>query len=257
MAGNRWKHLKKGNHMMPFVNIGGTPLSMYFVMGLSGFLFAIFIGLMKCRAFNLHAWDILRIATFVIIGGLLGARLFAAFGYILLYGREPNFWTAENWLEISRGVGVFYGGLLGSIGMAALRAKFSHIDMKSMFNVFAYGALAFLSIARIGCYCAGCCYGIELASGARFPVQLVEAGFCMVALIVFLILKPERRWPSIPLLPLYMITYSVGRFVLEFFRGDEGRGIWLLSSSQWIALVLIAVAIVWLHKKNHQTAESS
>jgi len=39
--------------------------------------------------------------------------------------------------------------------------------------------------------------------------------------------------------------------VLEFFRGDESRGVWLLSTSQWIALALIAVAVVLLRKQTH------
>jgi len=121
-----------------------------------------------------------------------------------------------------------------------------------VFNMLSYVALAFLSFGRIGCYSAGCCYGIRLADGTRFPVQLLEAGFCFAALIAFLVTKPERRWPGTPLFPIYLITYSAGRFALEFLRGDANRGVWLLSTSQWIALVLIAVALVWLrkHKKS-------
>jgi len=84
--------------------------------------------------------------------------------------------------------------------------------------------------------------------GNPFPVQLFEAGFCFVALLAFLIIKLERRWPGIPLFPVYLITYSVGRFILEFLRGDANRGIWILSTSQWIALALISLSVFWLRK---------
>ncbi|MDR0883748.1 MAG: prolipoprotein diacylglyceryl transferase [Oscillospiraceae bacterium] len=235
--------------MMPFVYLNGTPMSMYFLMGLAGFLFAFIIALAKRRAFQLRVWDILGGAVLVMIGVLLGARLLAAFGYILLNRQDAGFWTAENWNQIVRGGGVFYGGLLGSMGMVALYAKLRHMESNNLFNPFAYCVLAFQSLARIGCYFVGCCYGIELANGAHFPVQLFEAGYCAAALLVFLLVKPERRWPEMPLFPLTLITYSAGRFVLEFFRGDVERGIWwFLSTSQWIALALIALSIVWLYK---------
>jgi len=238
--------------MMPFIYLNGQPLSMYFLMGLSGLLFAEIIALVKRKAFGLRVRDILRIATFAVIGLTIGARLFSAIGQIVLHGGEPGFWTAENWRHVLRGVGVFYGGLLGGVGMMALCAKLCRIDVKSVLSVVAYAAFGFQSIARLGCWCAGCCYGIELANGARFPVQLFEAGLCFVALLAFLIIKPERRWPGMPLLPVNFIVYSAGRFILEFFRGDASRGVWLLSTSQWIALVLIALAVVWLRKSKYK-----
>ena len=234
--------------MKPYVIIDGAPVSTYFLMALAAIVFTVIITLVKRKAFGLRVRDVLRLTAFAIIGGLIGARLFSSIGQIVLHGREPGFWTADNWRYILSGVGVFYGGLLGSIGMVALWAKIGRLDMKSVFNVVTYAALAFQSVARIGCWCAGCCYGIELASGERFPVQLVEAGFCAIALLAFLIVRPERRWPGMPLLPVYLITYSAGRFVLEFLRGDANRGVFILSTSQWIALVLITLALVWLRK---------
>jgi len=132
--------------------------------------------------------------------------------------------------------------------MVALCAKLCRIDMKSAFNGLAYASLAFLSLSRLGCYFAGCCHGIGLADGTRFPVQLTEAGFCFAALLAFLIIRPERRWPGLPLFPVYLIVYPAGRFILEFFRGDVERGIWILSTSQWVGLALIVLAVVWLKK---------
>ena len=234
--------------MLPYVMIDGAPVSTYFLMGLSGYLAAIILVLMKRRAFDLRKRDVMRIAIYAAIGVVIGARLFSSIGQIFLHGREPDFWTAENWGNILSGFGVFYGGLLGSIGILALLAKLRRIDMKNMFNAYTYAALAFLIFGRLGCYSVGCCYGIMLANGTRFPVQLFEAEFCLIVLIVFLIIKPERRWPDVPLFLIYVIIYSVGRFVLEFFRGDASRGVWLLSTSQLIALALIAVAVIWLRK---------
>ena len=234
--------------MLRFVFVLGEPIPMYFLMSFAGLLLAFFVTLIKRKALGLRIWDILRIIAFIGIGATIGARLFSAIMQTILHGGEPGFWTADRWLRMAKGVGIFYGGLFGGMGMVALCAKLCRIDMKSAFNVAAYASLAYLSLARLGCYCAGCCYGIALADGSRVPVQLFEAGFCFVALLTFLIVKPERRWPDMPLFPVYLIIYSSGRFILEFFRGDASRGVWILSTSQWIAIVLIALAVVWLKK---------
>lgn len=237
--------------MLRYVYIDGRPFPMYVVMGVLGYLVAILIVLIKRRAFRFRIRDVMQFSVFAAVGILGGANALSTIVKIARLGDDPDFWKAKNLIGLILGAGwVFYGGLLGGFGLLALLAKFKRVDPKSMFNAYAYVALAFVSFARLGCWCAGCCYGIELSGGSRFPVQLVEAGFCFSALFVFLILKPERRRSDIPLFPVYLITYSAGRFVLEFFRGDANRGVWILSTSQWIGLALIAVAVVWLRRSN-------
>ncbi|MCL2105780.1 MAG: prolipoprotein diacylglyceryl transferase [Oscillospiraceae bacterium] len=227
-------------------------------MAIFGIIFVVILGLCKRKAFSLRKRDVLRIVAWALFGALVGARLFSVIGKMIQHSGEPGFWTVERWTQILLNSGlVFYGGLIGAVGAAMLRAKIGHIDLKSVFNFAAYTVFAFLPFGRAGCYCAGCCYGIELAGGTNFPVQLVEAGYCFLMLLVFLIMRPERRWPGVPLFPVTIIIYSVGRFILEFLRGDANRGhLWVFSTSQWIAFALIALAVVWLIKnKNTQNRE--
>lgn len=43
---------------------------------------------------------------------------------------------------------------------------------------------------------------------------------------------------------MYIITYSVGRFVLEFFRGDLERGsVGALSTSQFISIFTVIIGV--------------
>jgi phosphatidylglycerol:prolipoprotein diacylglycerol transferase len=52
---------------------------------------------------------------------------------------------------------------------------------------------------------------------------------------------------------LYIISYSVGRFVIEYFRGDESRGYVIgdvISNSQFIGMIFIGVAIYYYQKLN-------
>jgi phosphatidylglycerol:prolipoprotein diacylglycerol transferase len=91
------------------------------------------------------------------------------------------------------------------------------------------------------------------------PVVLIESAFC---LILFLEVLPRalRRQPSAHaggLALIVILAYAIARFLLEFFRGDSLRGIHFgLSTSQWIALIIIAgVVLSW--RKQRQPAKES
>ena len=76
-----------------------------------------------------------------------------------------------------------------------------------------------------------------------FPIQLVESILNISAGIIILIYtrKPRRQGQAIG---IYIIYYSIMRFILEFFRGDAARGIALnISTSQWISIILLPIGL--------------
>jgi len=62
-------------------------------------------------------------------------------------------------------------------------------------------------------------------------------------LILGLLLLAERKSrPPGFLFLVFALAYSLGRFLLEFLRGDMGRGFWgPFSTSQWLALATLVV----------------
>ena len=131
-------------------------------------------------------------------------------------------------------------------------------------------ALALVAaLGRVGCFCAGCCYGVECDSPVsvvfpaaslaappgvpRLPVQLFEAA---VQLALFLALLwftagPRRaRFAA----EFYLACYCPARFVLEFFRGDVARGaLWGLSTSQWLSAAgFLAVSLYFFMRSGRK-----
>jgi phosphatidylglycerol:prolipoprotein diacylglycerol transferase len=207
------------------------------------------------------------------IGAIVGAKLFQLIGFIIRDGSNPGFWTIENWKNMLPGGGVFYGGLIGGLIAALIYIRKNKLDFWEVTDILVPSVLLFHTFGRLGCFFAGCCYGGEATWGITFthsliapkgvsliPVQLFEAGFNLLVLIAILIVRPERKRPRI-LLPLYLMVYAIGRFVLEFFRGDIGRGIYLLSTSQWISLLIFPAGLallLWQSKASaptHQEGE--
>ena len=112
---------------------------------------------------------------------------------------------------------------------------------------------------RIGCFLAGCCFGRETDSplGIVFhesryapngvslvPTQLISSGLDFLHFFI-LIWYAGRKKADGQIGGLYLILYSIGRFILEFYRGDLIRGnIGSLSTSQFISIFTVIAGVV-------------
>lgn len=174
------------------------------------------------------------------------------------------------------GGSVFYGGLLGCLLTTHILRKHTKILYDDAFDLLAVLIPLFHGFGRIGCFLGGCCYGIvcdfgfasstnefvpEVVGIRRFPVQLTES---LCNFILFFILLQMLRKDKLKdyLIFVYLYSYALIRFGLEFLRGDVNRGImWGISTSQWFSLGIIMVCSVILIlkklKKPHSPLKST
>jgi len=230
-------------------------IPMYLTMALVGAIVGTVIASRRRKAerFSTPKRDVLPIIVLAIAGGVLGAKSFQIIGRIIQFGSEPWFWTAENWLNMMPGIGVLYGGLFGGIGAALLYIKIRKLDKKEIFDLLTPSLAIFFAFGRIGCFFAGCCHGFVASWGIALrggiplaPVQLFESAFHFAIAAALIISRLERKHKGI-LMPIYLMAYAVGRFGLEFFRGDMNRGaVFGVSTSQWISLALFPVGAFML-----------
>lgn len=111
------------------------------------------------------------------------------------------------------------------------------------------------AFGRLGCFFAGCCYGKPTDSffGVRFPnmlhrvypTQLFESLFLFLLFGVLYYLVFKRR--SYQAFAIYLFSYGVFRFGIEFIRGDHrGAFVGSLSPSQTLSLVMVSSSAgVW------------
>ncbi len=89
------------------------------------------------------------------------------------------------------------------------------------------------------------------------PTQLFSsAGDFLIALALMLYARKEPKTGKVG--ALYLILYSVGRFIIEFFRSDDRGSVGTLSTSQFVALVMLAagIAMLFIHKLSRLNKES-
>jgi len=158
----------------------------------------------------------------------------------------PSFWMG--------GGLVFYGGLLG--GLLFLWIYVGKLKKYPWTNLphFLPGLTMAHAVGRVGCLLAGCCYGVESHSlfaveidgVSRLAVPLFESLFLILCSVYFW--KETQKNAGVQHLLQYILFYAVFRFLIEYLRGDEIRGVYwdLFSTSQIIsmAMILSVIAIV-------------
>lgn len=108
-----------------------------------------------------------------------------------------------------------------------------------------------LFITKIGCFCHGCCGGIEWEKGlynaesglVEFPIQLVEAGLAL-AIFIFLLFWRNKAKPG-TMFPTYLILYSATRFFSEFLS-KKPDVFWILKTYHILCLIGVVVGIIEL-----------
>ena len=77
-----------------------------------------------------------------------------------------------------------------------------------------------------------------------WPAEVWEGQWDLVVFALILILSHWRKWPKGFLFLTYIVLYSLGRFGLEFLRGDGARYLFHLTSAQWSSVGMIVVALI-------------
>lgn len=248
--------------MLPTFQLFGRTFGMYGLMIDLGLVIGIGIAVLHSRKYNIKPEDILFASFFGGIGLFIGAKLLYIITIIpgLITHWQQVISNPTPLLQFIVGGFVFYGGLLGAVAGIYIYCRKFRIAFLPMMDILTPSIPLIHGFGRIGCFFAGCCYGIPYNGPGHitfpafsaapegislFPTQLFESSLNFLAgLFLLLYSKPGRKPGNV--LGIYILYYAVMRFLMEFLRGDIGRGIVFgISTSQWISLVLLPFGF-WL-----------
>ncbi len=240
--------------------IGDFPIHSYGLLGAVAFLLVAGIGLVRGRNLGL---DLNRIADLIFltaIASLLGSRA-------LFLVQNPEVITHwSDWVNLRSGGLVFYGALLTGLPVATLLMRAFKMPVLATWDIFATAMPLGHALTRLGCLCAGCCFGLpsDAAWAIRFehplavapsgvalhPVQLYESAWLLIVALAVNLLYRRRQFSG-QVTALYLFLYAIGRSVIELFRGDADRGWFLegvlgptLTYSQGVSLALACAALL-------------
>ncbi len=256
--------------MYPYISLWGyvSPFDNYSLFKALGFLFGVLLGLYNAPKAGFSRARTLEVSVWLTIFGLLGSRLL----YIILFLHRYS--DLKDIFPFHSGQ-VFFGGFLGGTITVVLYLRYHRLSVRDFADLTAPSLGLAHCLGRLGCFCAGCCYGkpttvpwgvlFPFHTQPRHPTQLYEAFFLLFLSFWTLRMLHTRSGSqqsdgssAVPagswlvrgrIGGLYLIAYGCFRFLLEYLRDDNRGGFFTplaLSPSQLISLAIIVVALFWL-----------
>ena len=231
------------------------------------YVFGIIFGWIYCKKKLIKDQKLLNLfddlITYLIIGIIIGGRL----GYVIFYNLEYYLKNLSEILMIWNGGMSFHGGLIGIIFVTAIFSKKHKIDSYIFLDLIALVAPIGIFFGRIANFINSELYGREtdiiwsvkfatIDNVSRHPSQIYEAifeGLVLFFLLNYFAKKDKFNKPGI-ISSLFLIFYSLFRFILEFFRAPDtqiGYLVFQLTLGQIFCIVFFFLGLfLYLVKKN-------
>ena len=243
-------------------SLGPFTVYGYGLMIAIGILVAYVTAEYRAKKHGLDPDKIFYLVIWAVVGGFAGAKVL----YFLTRLKD----IMENprvILDLADGF-VVYGGIIGGIFSAMAYCKIKKMPFLKYFDLVMPSVALAQGFGRIGCFLAGCCYGRETDSalGIVFhnssyapndvkllPTQLISSGLDFLLCAVLILLDRKKKGDG-QIAGAYLVLYSIGRFILEFYRGDLIRGnVGALTTSQFIAIFVAMAGVVMIAVRNGRT----
>ena len=198
---------------------------------------------------------------YLIIGIILGGRI----GYVFIYNSSYYLSNISEIIKIWEGGMSFHGAVLGIIIATYLFSKKHKISIFYLLDLVALSSPIGIFFGRIANFINSELYGlaanvpwavkfVKVDDIYRHPSQLYEALFEGIILFFILLIFYQKGYIKIKgfLSSLFLIFYSVFRFVIEFFRApDEQIGylFFKLSMGQLISFLFFSIGLYLLFVK--------
>lgn len=239
-------------------SIGPLTLRAYGLMIALGVLVAVELGRRRWTAKGGNPDDVIDIAYRAVPAGLVGARIYHVITDWRAYVDTPidvfKIWNG--------GLGI-PGGLILGIYVGVRAARKRGINIPSMVDALIPGIPIAQAIGRIGNWWNQEIFGTPtdlpwaLEVDRRFrpadyvdfetfhPAFAYEALWNLALAGFILVLDAKNKLKTGQILPLYIMGYGIGRFLLEFVRDDPASLVWGVRVNHWVSGAAAVAGAIW------------
>jgi len=238
--------------------IGPVPLHLYGLTLAIGVVAATYLAEYRWKKMGNDPKEISQIAVWVVIAGVIGARLYHVITDYQLYTDQPL-----KALQIWSGGLAIWGAVMGGAIAVVILARKHHYDTLRLCDAIIPGVVLAQAIGRWGNYFNQELFGrpstlpwaVEIdfvhrpdqyqAFATFQPTFLYESLWCLLILGVLLWAERRRSHRKGQTVALYIVLYTAGRFVFENMRSDPANTIAGLRVNAWVSIVLFLFGIAW------------
>jgi phosphatidylglycerol:prolipoprotein diacylglycerol transferase len=244
-------------------SIGHLHIRWYSLIVLTAIAVGIWLAAHEAARKGFKKEDIYDAAIWVILGGMIGARLF----HVLDHWPDEYAASPIRALYIWEGGLAIWGAVVGGLIVVAILAKLRGWRLPKLLDAAAPGLVLAQAIGRIACIITGDAMGKPTTGPFGFaysspnamapqlgvyytpmPVYEIIANLGIFALLWQL---RKRNWPDGLLFLVYLSLYSAERFLLGFTSSYQIM-VFGLTQSQIVALVSLAVAVPLIVRSQRQ-----
>ena len=238
------------------LNIFGLEIRYYGILLALAFLFGYFISLKFIKEkFNLSKSKVENFLLVLTVSMIIGARLFEVFFYDFNY----YFSDPKMIFYIWHGGLASHGALIGAVLATLWFARKNKLKFYDVADILAIPIALGTVFVRIGNFINGelvgkitnVSWGVKFDDyeGIRHPVQIYQAVTNFITFLTLLYARTLKNLPSGFLFWLFMIMFSVFRFITEFYKDlplDYGLHAYGLDLAQYLSVLIFAVSIVFM-----------
>ena len=151
------------------IKIGPLTIHTYGFLIATGFLIALALASREAKKEDVPNESIIDVGFYALISGIIGSRLFFIFTNWQHYSEHPF-----DMLKIWEGGLVFYGGMIFALPTVIWYARKKGLLLWQIADIWAPSIAIGHAIGRLGCFCAGCCYGKPAEEGLAWAVTFTN-----------------------------------------------------------------------------------
>jgi len=235
------------------LNLGPLEIRYYGLVYVLGFIIAFFVldHYRKKGELKITKDDLYNLVIYIIIGVVLGARLFEVFVWNPVYYFHNPLKIIAFW----EGGMSFHGGLIGILIVGYLFCRAKNIRLAKLADLLTIPAIFILALGRIANFINGelwgtvtnvpWCVKFSGADGCRHPAQLYGAGKRFLILFFLLFVNRKKHKDGF-IFWMFIFLFGVGRFLLDFYR--DNQRLFGLSMGQYLSLIMAVGGIIILVK---------
>ena len=255
-------------------HFGNVAIPTYGVFTAAALLAALAMSVQMAERLELRSEKIWNLGLIAILAALFGARLLLVTAHLRTFWEHP-FWMLG--LANMPGTWIPLGGVAIGAAGAVLYALAEGLPLRRTADALAPAAALGFAINRVGAFFGGAAWGTRtrLPWGVIYhnveaylwyqtplrvrlhPVQVYDAGLSLLLLgLLLAMIRGKTRAGEVA--GAWLFLYGVGRFFLEFLRGDTAGERVLggaLTFGQVLAfLAVLAGGALWLSKAGNRPA---